>query len=66
MAKKLTNDEIEARLSMYDEAWEHLTMSVHHSAEEEKQSAIIIKQIKKLKRQFEGYVGYQLQKNKQS
>lgn len=60
MAVKLTNESIDARLTMYDEAWEHLTMSVHNNAEEERQAKFVITQIKRLKQHFENYVGRQV------
>jgi hypothetical protein len=49
---KLTNEQVEARIEMYEEAAEHLSLSVHDSDIEKQQSFIVIKQIRALQRKF--------------
>lgn len=50
--KRLTKEEIEARMEAYEEAANHLEMDVTDTDEEKKQAAIVAAQIRKIAERF--------------
>ncbi len=53
MAKKLTEEQIEARLNMYEEAASHLELDVCDTDVEREQADIVVKQIRAMSKKFE-------------
>lgn len=53
MARKTTQEQAEARLTMYTEAIDHLGMLVCETKEQEAQALIVTQQIEQLKNRFE-------------
>ena len=52
--RKLSEEQAVDRLTMYEEAAQHLEMSVHETIGEEEQAKIVAAQIRSLAKQFEG------------
>ena len=51
--KKLTQEQIDARIEMYEEVIEHLYMNICDTAEEKRQAKVIQNQIRRLSEAFQ-------------